>query len=48
MTAAEYKAYYEKGYKTDVSHINITDKTMEFVVNGQKKNLLTNTLVSIH
>ena len=37
MTAAEYKAYYEKGYKTDVSHINITDKTMEFVVNGQKK-----------
>ena len=37
MTAAEYKAYYEKGYKTDVSNINITDKTMEFVVNGQKK-----------
>lgn len=37
MTATEYKAYYEKGYKTDVSHINITDKTMEFVVNGQKK-----------
>lgn len=37
MTAAEYKEYYTKGYKTDISNINITDKTMEFVVNGQKK-----------
>ncbi|KXT83117.1 zinc ABC transporter substrate-binding protein AdcA [Streptococcus panodentis] len=36
-TAAEYKDYYNKGYKTDVSHINITDKTMEFVVDGQSK-----------
>lgn len=32
MTAEEYKAYYDTGYKTDVDHINITDKTMEFVV----------------
>ncbi|MBP2624326.1 zinc ABC transporter substrate-binding protein AdcA [Streptococcus oricebi] len=37
MTAAEYKAYYTKGYKTDVSHINITDKTMEFIVDGKAK-----------
>ncbi|MEW4354693.1 zinc ABC transporter substrate-binding protein AdcA [Streptococcus pneumoniae] len=37
MTAAEYKAYYDTGYKTDVSHIHITDKTMEFVVNGESK-----------
>ncbi len=25
---AEYKDYYDKGYKTDVSISNITDKTM--------------------
>ena len=37
MTAAEYKDYYDKGYKTDVSNINITDKTMEFVVDGKSK-----------
>lgn len=36
-TAAEYKAYYEAGYKTDVSNITITDKTMTFTVNGEKK-----------
>ncbi len=35
MTAAEYKDYYDKGYKTDVSNINITDKTMEFVADGK-------------
>ncbi|HFU4458869.1 TPA: ZinT/AdcA family metal-binding protein [Streptococcus suis] len=32
MTAEEYKAYYDTGYKTDVDQINITDNTMEFVV----------------
>lgn len=37
MTAAEYKAYYDKGYKTDLDHINITDTTMEFVVKGESK-----------
>ena len=37
MTAAEYKDYYDKGYKTDVSNINITDKTMEFLVDGKSK-----------
>lgn len=36
-TAAEYKAYYEAGYQTDVSHIEITDKTMTFTVDGKKK-----------
>lgn len=36
-TAAEYKAYYEAGYKTDVSNIKITDKSMTFTVNGEKK-----------
>ncbi|KXT72844.1 putative zinc-binding lipoprotein ZinT [Streptococcus sp. DD10] len=36
-TAAEYKAYYDAGYKTDVSQINITDTTMTFIVNGEKK-----------
>lgn len=35
MTAEEYKVYYDKGYKTDVEHVNITDDSMEFVVNGQ-------------
>ncbi len=32
MTAEEYKAYYDTGYKTEVDHINITDDSMEFVV----------------
>ncbi|HEM4157443.1 zinc ABC transporter substrate-binding protein AdcA [Streptococcus suis] len=40
MTAEEYKAYYDTGYKTDVDQINITDNTMEFVV-GDKKEKFT-------
>ncbi|HHW4958050.1 TPA: metal ABC transporter solute-binding protein, Zn/Mn family [Streptococcus suis] len=40
LTAEEYKAYYDTGYKTDVDHINITDNTMEFVV-GDKKEKFT-------
>ncbi|HFI0213862.1 TPA: zinc ABC transporter substrate-binding protein AdcA [Streptococcus suis] len=40
MTAEEYKAYYDTGYKTDVDQINITDNTMEFVV-GDKKQKFT-------
>ncbi|HEM5147804.1 TPA: zinc ABC transporter substrate-binding protein AdcA [Streptococcus suis] len=40
MTAEEYKAYYDTGYKTDVDHINITENTMEFVV-GDKKEKFT-------
>ena len=35
MTAEEYKAYYDTGYKTDVDQIKIDDQTMEFVVDGQ-------------
>lgn len=35
MTAEEYKQYYDTGYKTDIEQINITDDTMEFVVNGK-------------
>ena len=37
MTKDEYKAYYRKGYETDVTKINITDNTMEFVQGGQSK-----------
>ena len=37
MTKDEYKAYYRKGYQTDVTKINITDNTMEFVQDGQSK-----------
>ena len=37
MTASEYKDYYDKGYKTDVSEIKISDKTMTFVVNGKEE-----------
>ena len=37
MTQAEYKAYYTKGYQTDVTKINIADNTMEFVQGGQSK-----------
>ncbi|EHZ91216.1 yodA lipocalin-like domain protein [Streptococcus pneumoniae EU-NP05] len=33
----DYKAYYTKGYQTDVTKINITDNTMEFVQGGQSK-----------
>ncbi|RSU00292.1 zinc ABC transporter substrate-binding protein AdcA [Vagococcus vulneris] len=36
-TAAEYKKYYTMGYKTDVNHITITDKTMTFEANGKKQ-----------
>ncbi|MDO4287983.1 MAG: ZinT/AdcA family metal-binding protein [Eubacterium sp.] len=36
-TAEEYKAYYEKGYQTDVEKININgeENTIEFTRNGQ-------------
>jgi len=37
MTKDEYKAYYRKGYQTDVTKINISDNTMEFVQGGQSK-----------
>ena len=30
MTKEEFKDYYTKGYKSDITNINITDKTMEF------------------
>ena len=36
MTVEEYKAYYEKGYQTDVDRIEITDDTMTFFVGDQK------------
>lgn len=35
MTAAEYKKYYDTGYKTDVEKIDITDNTIDFVVDGK-------------
>ena len=34
-TPAEYKTYYDAGYQTDVDHINITDSTIEFLVDGK-------------
>lgn len=34
-SAAEYKEYYEAGYKTDVTNIAITGDTMDFIVDGQ-------------
>ncbi|CCI58936.1 putative uncharacterized protein [Staphylococcus equorum subsp. equorum Mu2] len=36
MTAKEYKAYYEKGYKTDIDNINITSDSIMFEKNGKK------------
>ncbi|MET3598974.1 zinc transport system substrate-binding protein [Martelella mangrovi] len=35
MTAAEYKSYYETGYKTDVERITINGDTVTFYENGQ-------------
>lgn len=35
MTATEYKKYYDTGYKTDVEKIDITDNTIDFVVDGK-------------
>lgn len=35
MTAAEYKDYYDIGYKTDVEQINIDKDSMEFIVDGK-------------
>jgi len=37
MTAKEYKAYYDKGYKTDIENIKITNDTITFEKNGEKK-----------
>lgn len=34
-TAKEYQAYYETGYKTDVTEIKITDKQIDFIVDGK-------------
>jgi zinc transport system substrate-binding protein len=34
-TAEEYKAYYEKGYKSDVEKIVIKDDEVTFYINGQ-------------
>lgn len=36
MTAEEYKAYYQKGYQTDVDRIDISKDAMTFIV-GDKK-----------
>ena len=30
MSAKAYKSYYEKGYKTDISHITISNDTITF------------------
>ncbi|MGT2785709.1 zinc ABC transporter substrate-binding protein AdcA [Streptococcus merionis] len=35
MTAAEYKDYYDVGYKTNVEKINIDGDTMEFIADGK-------------
>lgn len=35
-SAAEYKAYYQTGYQTDVDQIEITKDQMTFVVDGKK------------
>lgn len=37
MTAEEYKVYYTTGYQTDVDNINITDNTIEYIVDGESK-----------
>lgn len=34
-TAEEYKAYYDTGYKSDISHITIKGNTIEFIVNKE-------------
>ncbi|MDR1568387.1 MAG: ZinT/AdcA family metal-binding protein [Streptococcaceae bacterium] len=35
MTVEEYKAYYTTGYKTDVDDIKITNKTIDFIIDGK-------------
>src|SRR5699024_11559661 len=35
MTAKEYKAYYQKGYKTNISNINITEDTITIKKDGK-------------
>lgn len=37
MTADEYKAYYTTGYTTDVDHIDITENTIAYEVDGEVK-----------
>lgn len=37
MTAEEYKAYYDTGYKTDVNSLIIKGDTMEFIVDGKSE-----------
>jgi len=36
QTAEEYKAYYERGYRTDVERITIEAETVTFFKNGQR------------
>ena len=45
MTQAEYKAYYTKGYQTDVTKINITDNTMDLFKVDKVRNSPTSMLV---
>ncbi|MGO3093103.1 MAG: zinc ABC transporter substrate-binding lipoprotein AdcA [Staphylococcus saprophyticus] len=37
MSAKAYKSYYEKGYKTDISHITISNDTITFEKDGKKE-----------
>ena len=37
MTADEYKTYYQNGYKTDISNIDIENNHIEFTYEGGKK-----------
>ncbi|WP_436861530.1 zinc ABC transporter substrate-binding lipoprotein AdcA [Staphylococcus caeli] len=36
MSEKEYKAYYDKGYKTDINHIKIGNDTITFEKDGKK------------
>ena len=47
MTEKEYKAYYEKGYKTDISSINIKGDNITFEKMGRRLLERINMLVKI-
>lgn len=44
-SAREYKKYYENGYKTDISNINIEGNHISFTKMGKQKLENTNMLV---
>ena len=47
MTADEYKTYYQKGYKTDITNIDIAGDHIAFTYEDGKRPALTTSISAI-